>query len=462
MGLGAAVRQAWDRVIGVAAAGASGERETVVAPLAPFVMSSLFSPSGKGRWGGGGQTALPKPTIENLRRFAETPVARRAINCIKDRIACMEWRIEPRPGAAPKRYATQRTATLTRALESPNESDSFRTLIEQVIEDVLVGGFGAAEIERSDGPLPVRLYAVDGASIQVNAQWNGDPATPRYAQVSTRWGRQAMMPAGGSESIPLRDDQLMYVRLNPRSHTVFGLGKVEVAFEAISSFLQAHRYAGRMASHSVVQYALWMNERTPEQHERLIRWWQDEVEGTGRVPVLSSEQKPEVLRFAGGTDADLHLQWQQFLLTMIANAFDLPAMLLGVVQDVNRSTATEFANEAFQSAVVPLAKLLAEHITRDVIVKKLGWSDLRFVWCDLESRDEAVEVDIQTKLLAAGVLSVAEVRAMRGLPVERDDAANNNHGGAREAGSAEVQGPSDAGDGVGDSGGDGAPEPAAV
>ena len=64
---------------------------------------------------------------------------------------------------------------------------------------------------------------------------------------------------------------------------------------------------------------------------------------------------------------------------------------------------------------MPLAKLLADHITRDVIVKRLGWNDLRFAWSDLESRDEMVEVDIQTKLLAAGVLSVAEVRAARGL-----------------------------------------------
>jgi hypothetical protein len=82
---------------------------------------------------------------------------------------------------------------------------------------------------------------------------------------------------------------------------------------------------------------------------------------------------------------------------------------------VNKSTAAEMADEAFQQAVVPLAKLLADHITRDVILKRLGWGDLRFVWSDLESRDEMVEVEIQTKLLAAGVLTVDEVRAMRGL-----------------------------------------------
>jgi HK97 family phage portal protein len=403
MGLGAAMREMWERVASVAASTEEvGVRKTTVTPLG---MNSIFAPFRTT----GVQNALPKPTAANLRRFAETPVTRRAINCIKDRIACMDWQIEVRRGAGADLAGdrAQRASALTRALDLPNESDSFRTMIEQVIEDTLVGGFGAAEIETGDSDLPVRLYPVDGASIQVNANWKGDPSDPRYAQITGKLGKESLLP--------LRDDELMYVRLNSRSHTPFGLGKVEVAFESISHFLQAHRYAARLASNSVMQYALWLNERTPEQHERLIRWWQDEVEGSGRIPVLSSEQKPEVLKFAAGTDADLRLEWQQFLLTMIANAFDLPAMMLGAEQDVNQSTASELADEAFQNAIVPLAKLIADHITRDVIVKRLAWSDLRFVWTDLESRDEMVEVDIQTKLLAAGVLSVAEVRAMRGL-----------------------------------------------
>jgi hypothetical protein len=41
---------------------------------------------------------LPKPTQANLRRFAETPVVRRAINVIKDRIAAMDWQVRVRRG----------------------------------------------------------------------------------------------------------------------------------------------------------------------------------------------------------------------------------------------------------------------------------------------------------------------------------------------------------------------------
>ena len=155
--------------------------------------------------------------------------------------------------------------------------------------------------------------------------------------------------------------------------------------------------------------------REPEQHDRLIRWWQDEVEGTGRVPVLSSENKPEVLRFAGGTDADLRIQWQEFLVRMIANAFDLPPMLLGLTGDVNRSTAGEMGDDAFASAVKPVARLLAQHITRDVFSKCVGWREFEFHFNELDSRDDTAEAQIQIQLLTAGVVSVAEVRAMRGL-----------------------------------------------
>ena len=89
--------------------------------------------------------------------------------------------------------------------------------------------------------------------------------------------------------------------------------------------------------------------------------------------------------------------------------------MLGIERDVNRNTATEMADEAFRTAVRPTALLIAEHFTRDILWKKLGWTDLQFEFTDLEARDEGEELDIQLRLLAAGVVSVEEVRAWRGL-----------------------------------------------
>jgi phage portal protein BeeE len=353
---------------------------------------------------------LPKPTPANLRRFGETPVVRRAINLIKDRVASMDWQVRLKRDAAPEKVAflKRRLAALRRSLEYPNASDSFRTLMEQAIEDALVGGFGAIEMELTgDAEKPFELWPVDGATIRIDPKWDGQPDSVRFAQATGALGSEAL--------IPLKDNELMYVRMNARSYTPFGLGPLEVAFETVNTFLSAHRFAGKLASNAVVQYALWLNESTPAQHERLIRWWQDEIEGTGRVPLLSSEQKPEVLRFASGTDADLRMNWQEFLIRMIANAFSLPPVLLGLEQDVNRSTAGALLDEAFHGAIVPLARLVAEHVTRDLFGKRLGWYEFEFVFNELDSTDEMKEMQMQTALLAAGVVTVNEVRAMRGL-----------------------------------------------
>jgi HK97 family phage portal protein len=394
------LRDLWRQATGNtdAAADKDAERKTLALPA---ILSPVQFP---------GQS-LPKPTPANLRRFAETPIVRRAINVIKDRVAAMDWQIRVRRGCATTDDAaivSDRISALRRTLEEPNEVDSFRTLIEQVIEDALTGGYGSIEMEATgDSKRPAMLWAVDGASIRINPRWDGRPDSPRYAQVAP-----GQMDSAGIE---LLDNQLMYVRMNPRSFTPFGLGPLEVAFESVNQFLSAHRFAGKLAANSVAQYALWLNEATPAQHDRLIRWWQDDVEGTGRVPVLSTQQKPEILRFAQGTDADLRLAWQEFLIRMVANAFGLPPLLLGVEGDVNRSTATELADEAFRGAVMPLAQLLAGHITRDLFAKCIGWREFEFVFNDLNARDEATELAVQVQLLQAGVLSIDEVRAIRGL-----------------------------------------------
>ncbi len=114
---------------------------------------------------------------------------------------------------------------------------AFECFWEQVLEDLLVGGFGAAgwklrAIQCS------HLWPVDGATIQIDSRWDGDPAKPRYAQATGQLGKAGLVPL-------LDDESWMYVRLNPRSHTPFDWDGLEVAFETVNQFLSANRYAGR-------------------------------------------------------------------------------------------------------------------------------------------------------------------------------------------------------------------------
>src|SRR5205809_3609419 len=306
------LRGAMRRIVEVSlAGGAEGKRRTV--PL-PSILNTY----------GPRPDAYPKPSPANLRRFAETPVARKAINTIKDQIAGMRWRIQPRPGRGEQSPdADLRIRILTDNFDAPNPDDSFRSLTEQVLEDVIVGGFGAIEIESTGDPEhPLSLWLVDGATIRVKGDWDGLPGSPHYVQVTNRYGAQAQ--------VPLNDDELIYIRLNPRTHTPFGLGRLEVAFETVNAFLGANRYAARLASNSVVEYALWLQGITAEHHERLIGWWQDEIEGTGRIPILSFENKLKVLGSGGGTMEDWGLSCRRFWFGLFEDEFIWPRRALGL------------------------------------------------------------------------------------------------------------------------------------
>jgi hypothetical protein len=69
------------------AADAEAERKTLALPA---ILSPVQFP---GR--------IAQADAGELRRFAETPVVRRAINVIKDRIAAMDWQVRVRRGVRP-------------------------------------------------------------------------------------------------------------------------------------------------------------------------------------------------------------------------------------------------------------------------------------------------------------------------------------------------------------------------
>src|ERR1700749_1009439 len=122
MGVRTMVKDVWQRLAGVEAGDAGiGERKTAMLPS----ILSPYNPAGRG-----GQNALPKPTAANLRKFAETPVVRRAINVVKDKIASMDWQVRVRRGYSDGMVedADARMKVLRRCLEEPNTADALRVV----------------------------------------------------------------------------------------------------------------------------------------------------------------------------------------------------------------------------------------------------------------------------------------------------------------------------------------------
>jgi len=137
---------------------------------------------------------------------------------------------------------------------------------------------------------------------------------------------------------------------------------------------------------------------------------QNELEGQAKVSIIGGMKKPEVIEVNPVMEADLLLNWQEMLIRMVANAFDMTAMALGVEHDVNRAVGEVLKDQDFRSAVVPMAKRLQEGFTRKILHEALGWVDLEFAYLQLDDPDLETKTDMNAKMYSANALTPNEWR----------------------------------------------------
>jgi len=326
---------------------------------------------------------LIKPTPSNLRMFSRTVYARRAINRIKGAIVMLEWEITTKAGVNLTPELQRQIDTTTACFQSPNDDDSFRTLLEQVIEDYLVCGGGAIEPEVGADPMrPLWMWPVDALSIQIFAGWDSSNKNEaRYIQTHG-YGN-----VGGVSGIPLRNDQLIYVRKDPNTENPFGYGCVEVAFNSINRQMGTADYAGNVASNGQPENLLQFVNMNRDLLETMRGWWRNEIEGQGQTPLVGGDEL-KVHKLRGATDDALYLKYQEFLLREIATAFELSPQNLGVEADVNRNTSEVSEDRDWDAAIIPCATNFSSYLTREAINGKLGFSQIEFTFKGLDRDDE--------------------------------------------------------------------------
>lgn len=357
--------------------------------------------------------SIPKPSPRNLRYFSHTPIARRAINAIKNPIAMLEWEIAPRAAISRNAEIDRQIEIVRDCLAAPNNDDSFRTLVEQVLEDVMCGA-GAIEKQLSGDEIrPLWMWPIDGLSVQVYPGWTGTKNEARYAQVI---GQGTY--SGSSERIDLRNDEMIYIRPNPNSATPFGFGPLEIAFMDIARLLAAGEFAGNVAGNQRSSILLDLGDVPQEDVAAFRTYWQNEIEGMGKVPIVGFPGAPGDAKSRGiginrlypEGDSGLFLKYQEFLIRVIASAFDLSPQNLSVEADVNRNTSEVANDRDWNHAIKPMADLISSHLNREVIQGALGFHQIEFRWKGLDREDEMATAEIAEKYYRCSVLTPNEIR----------------------------------------------------
>jgi HK97 family phage portal protein len=358
---------------------------------------------------------------QKLRAFSETAVVRHGIDYIRNQVSKLDWDIVPMNGKKFTGAQLKQVQTAKNVFSRPNGDDNTMTFLGQLIEDLLVVGYAAFEIKNwvSNSENPYLLYPVDASSIQIYLDWNGSPTQKRYMQLDLQ-GHQ----------IDFTPQEMMMLKYTPRTNTPFGIGPVESAFQQIQYLLDAQSYAGKTASSTTPKKLLFLGQEiTDVQLKEYRLYWQNEVEGRSNTPIVGGTDDVKSIDLGATSDQNLYLQWQTFLITVIANAFGLDATKFGAVASMSRSTGEVQDSMSDEGAVRPVAHSLEHYFTQLLDLFDLGGVaefKFRFITSMDDKKATASLMQIYGQL---DVMTIDEMRAEIGLqPLPKDKETGESPG----------------------------------
>lgn len=368
---------------------------------------------------------IAKPLSWQVRSFAENPTARRAINALCNPILDLPFTIAVRPPLTLQAHDVQppptadqarRIAAATAMFERPNDELAGREFLEILLEDLVCLGACPFEAQPNHSdPRPLFLWPIECETVRINARWQPGAETFRYSQSRAyTFGSNA-----GSDEVTFLEEALCYPRLNPRAHTPFGLGYLEVALATVNAFITSFDFATRKASNSVPNHLLFLGENvTPDQVRAFQHYWENEVEGYGKTPILGGGRQPMVASMVGAGEDPLYLKWQEWLVRIIAMSFGLSPMRLGLERDINRSTADQGSSDDW-ATIAPVANALKTAWTTWLLWHRLGWTDLEFLW-SVKTTDELKQADVLSLQYTMNGITVDEIRQIYERPALKD------------------------------------------
>jgi HK97 family phage portal protein len=339
---------------------------------------SLVPDAGPYARGAYGMNTVTKMSTDQLRRWSRNnPWIRAAVNLRRQQISRAKWDIvSTDAGDSPDPRTVQKLREL---LRRPNpKGESWRSFIEPVIEDILVLDQGAIEIEKKVGSRvgadPIAyLWNKDAARIAFDTTWDGrDESKPRYYELD----------GTGKQLESYRNDELIVVIANPVTYSPIGLSPLEVLAETITADLDAAAYNAKAVSQAAPPGVLHLGEGVrPDQVDSFKAYWEAEVAGKSQIAITGGGKGMQWLPLAASNRDMQFMEWQVYLARKICAVFAVQPQDIGISFDVNKSTSETGAAFTYDNGIVPLAELIAEYLTREVVARYDA--DLRFVFTEI-------------------------------------------------------------------------------
>lgn len=361
-----------------------------------------------------------KPGVKLYRQWSrESTWVRAAIDIRKGQVSAADWDIVPYDPDRP--FSKRLQQRLREMFDTPNPRDeSFQTMIEMAVEDILVVDAGSIEKVRNLRGEIMEMWPVDGGEIKVSKVWDGDPDEDRYF-----W-----WPDPGTKEIAAyTNDEMIYMMQRPSTSRVVGLSNLEVLKAVVDAELLGQDFNYRQLSTAAGDGIFDLGENArPDQVEKFSRYWLAEIAGKGATAFWGGTRGAKWIPFRANNQDMQFLEYQEYLVKKTAAVFEMHPQDLGLTAEVNKATAEVLDQQTDERGAKRLLKLVQNHLTREV-VWDAGFggraNNLAFRFTRLNMRESLANAKIeQIQLGEVASESVNAVRRGKGLAPFPEDHFN--------------------------------------
>lgn len=386
---------------------------------------------------------LVKPgriSFDVLRRASQAVhIARICINTLKEKITKTPWVIQPidqieREKQMKGSSQDERIKDLTDFFKNPNtNSETFRTLLDKILEDLLV--LDAVAIEKTrfpDGKL-AELHYVDATTIRPVYDEHGNQDVPlplatvngtevlpvSYLQIfdNSQYGG----PESGEIVAAWDKEDMMYFNMHPQGAMEsfgYGLSPLEAVLSVVSNILNADMYNGSYFQEGafppiIIQLVGQMDQRELETAKEYLY---SELQGNFHRPAIMAGKAPaEILNLKAGTNRDMEfMEYIKFMSRLLAAAYGLSAQDINITEDLNRATSEVQKSLSEAKGYGSILHLLKEVFNQQIVWGDFGYDDLEFEWVEEDTTDPEVRSQIHDMNLKNGSMTLNEVRQKMG------------------------------------------------
>lgn len=386
--------------------------------------------------------------ILNVRKLAKTPFVFSVIKTLLDEVSALKWDVVPCEGIE-EETVKGKIKNIKQFLYNPNDNDeSFRDLIRQVGKDILELDAGVIEKVYNRAGKLTQLYSVDGGTILLNPDEHGymgarsdlippiDGSQLTQDQIKQYYQYALKEEAayfqynwtGGIWPVPFGKKELIYIKSNPASDSIYGTSPIMVLYNIILTLIYgAQNNLDMYISNDLPNGIVSIMNANKDQIQATREYFnqkilQNDEFGNSRkkffnIPITSTEVKYTPFNL-NAKDMQM-LEQQKWFQEIVLMCYGVTPDEMGI-SSRNRSTANEQSRIFKRKALRPILNLIEYNLTTKLIWELDPAKEVEFKYEDYDIEADFRKSELNEKL--KNTWTINEIREKDNmLPLEGEE-----------------------------------------